>query len=80
MKREAHSVQTPLKHGSGGGGGGGDLPSVCRAVPLTSLVPRREFYCLKPWENSEYTMVWSGGPHSKIIHNKTCGGTKKRMG
>ena len=34
MKREAHSVETPLKHGSGGGGGG-DLPSVCRAAPLS---------------------------------------------
>ena len=28
-KREAHSVETPLKHGSGGGGGGSSvgLPS-----------------------------------------------------
>ena len=37
MKREAHSVETPLKHGSRGGGGGGDHPSVCRVEPLSSL-------------------------------------------
>ena len=36
MKREAHSVKTPLKHGSRGG----DLLSFCRVVPLSSLVPK----------------------------------------
>ena len=35
VKKEAHTVETPLKHGSRGG----DLPSVCRSAPLSSLVP-----------------------------------------
>ena len=36
VKREAHSLEMPLKHGSRGGG---DLLSVFGAAPAYSLVP-----------------------------------------